>query len=240
MFGLFSFLRFKFKGRRMLSALCNSLIIASIASILFGFVFGEFFGATVIKPLLHRAEDVNTMLLVSVIVGIVHLNLGFLFGFLNVLRYHGAKAAVLEKGSWMLLEVGAALIAADSLKMVAIGMYPGAAVILAAIVMLYKGHGIGGIIELPAIFSNILSYARLFAVGLASVSLALVINRFATDFFASGGVYAVLGVLTLVFGHVVNLMLGILGCFLHSMRLHYVEFFSKFYEGGGEPYSPFG
>jgi len=88
--------------------------------------------------------------------------------------------------------------------------------------------------------SNILSYARLFAVGLASVALAMVINDFTGIFFSAGGFGYVAGTITLVLGHTINILLGILGGFLQSLRLHYVEFFTKFYKGGGEAYLPFG
>jgi V/A-type H+-transporting ATPase subunit I len=122
----------------------------------------------------------------------------------------------------------------------ALGMLLGAAILVLSIIMLYLGEGVRGMIELPALLSNILSYARLFAVGLASVQLALIINGFAEDFIAQGGVMIVAAIVILILGHGVNITLGILGSFLHSLRLHYVEFFGKFFEGGGPRYSPFG
>ena len=106
--------------------------------------------------------------------------------------------------------------------------------------MLYKGEGIRGLIEIPSIFSNTLSYARLMAIGLSSVVLALIINDSAEQFFHKGGFLVLIGVLILVIGHVINIMLGLLGSFLHSLRLHYVEFFTKFFHGGAKKYQPFG
>ena len=97
-----------------------------------------------------------------------------------------------------------------------------------------------GIVELPSLISNVLSYLRLAAVGLASAALAIVVNDFAGKFFATGGIMMVAGVITLVVGHGINFALGILGAFLHSMRLHYVEMFTKFYGGSGKEYEPFG
>ena len=107
--------------------------------------------------------------------------------------------------------------------------------------MLYKGEGVQGIVELPSIFSNMLSYVRLGAVGLASVGLAVVVNEKLTlPYFEKGGWFIALGIFALVVGHVINIALGVIGPFLHSLRLHYVEFFSKFFKGGGVLYSPFG
>jgi V/A-type H+-transporting ATPase subunit I len=90
------------------------------------------------------------------------------------------------------------------------------------------------------LLSNTLSYARLVALGLASVYLASVINMFAWPLLHQGGAAVALGVLILLVGHAINLFIGALGAFLHSLRLHYVEFFTKFYEGGGKRYTPFG
>ena len=223
-------------------ALLDIMIWASIATILFGFVFGEFFGEEFLQnPLLKRADNVSGMMVVAVFVGFLHINLGLILGFYNKLKHHGLKHAICEKGSWMLLELGVILIVADLfLKIFSFGFIAGVFVVLIALVLLYMGEGVRGFIELPAIFSNMLSYARLFAIGLSSVSLALVINKFAEGFFHQGGLMVVVGVFILVLGHVINLALGILGPFLHALRLHYVEFFGKFFEGGGKRFSPFG
>ena len=107
--------------------------------------------------------------------------------------------------------------------------------------MIYLGEGVQGLVELPAIFSNMLSYMRLGAVGLASVGLAVVINENLTlPFIEKGGIYTFFGILIFIIGHIINILLGLIGPFLHSLRLHYVEFFSKFYKGGGIQYVPFG
>jgi V/A-type H+-transporting ATPase subunit I len=106
--------------------------------------------------------------------------------------------------------------------------------------MYLKGEGIRGLIELPSIFSNTLSYARLMAIGLSSVKLAEVINEMAAEMFHGGGFLILAGVLILALGHIINIGIGMLGSFLHSLRLHYVEFFTKFFHGGAKKYSPFG
>jgi len=60
------------------------------------------------------------------------------------------------------------------------------------------------------------------------------------EMFHSGGFMILAGILLLVVGHIVNIGLGLLGSFLHSLRLHYVEFFTKFFHGGAKKYAPFG
>ena len=163
----------------------------------------------------------------------MHVNIGLLIGFYNELVMHGFWKAVFAKFSWFVLE--AAII---------IGIFYSTfyAIILGVIsvIMLYLGEGVKGLVELPTLFSNMLSYSRLMAIGVASVQLALVINEFAREFFHKGSFFILAGIAILLVGHVINIALGILGPFLHSLRLHYVEFFTKFFEGGGKRYVPFG
>lgn len=224
--------------------LMNAMLLSGLATIVFGFVFGEFFGFEFIAhPLILRTHDLNFMLLLTIMVGLIHVNFGFLLGFYNKLVGHGLKHAILEKGSWIIMEIGVGIIALEYLGMLdvaGLGMYLGGAVALAGVVMIYLGEGVKGMIELPAILSNILSYARLFAIGLASVQLALIINEFATEFFHAGGFMIIAAIAVLIMGHFINIAIGVLGSFLHSLRLHYVEFFGKFFEGGGVEYVPFG
>lgn len=230
---LFQIVKRKFKDLQV-QAIANILTLASIASIIFGFVFGEVFGEEFIEhPLLNRVHDINTMLLVTIAVGIIHLNLGFILGFYNKLKHHGFKHALLEKGSWIIIEIGiaTALLANQTV---------GAIIAVIGLIMLYKGEGFRGMIELPALLSNILSYARLFAIGLASVQLALIVNMLAGQALGLGIIGYVLAAFVILIGHGLNLFLGLLGPFIQSLRLHYVEWFSKFFEGGGEPYKPFG
>jgi len=109
-----------------------------------------------------------------------------------------------------------------------------AAALVAAVTIALLSMGLAGPIELMAVLGNVLSYARLMAIGLAGVMLALIAD-------AMGGLLpvVVLGVLVAVLLHGVNLILGIFDASVQSLRLHYVEFFTKFVEPGGLPYKPF-
>jgi V/A-type H+-transporting ATPase subunit I len=122
----------------------------------------------------------------------------------------------------------------------ATGVLPGA-VLPPAVVGLVLGmgvlvycEGVAAPIEFLSTVGNMLSYARLMALGTASVMLAAVANELAGK---TGSL--LLGIVVGLLFHLVNLALGLFSPTIHSLRLHYVEFFGKFYDPGGRAYRPF-
>ncbi|MCM2325752.1 MAG: V-type ATP synthase subunit I [Candidatus Woesearchaeota archaeon] len=208
----------------------------------------------IIYPIPHifsRSHGIQELLSMSILFGIVHLFIGYIIGFINVWKAHGIKHAILEKVGWMIMFPGVIYLLTDFLGVVTgyiavmlsvlvppMPIMIGLAVL--GLILIVIGEGARGVVELPALISNILSYARLMAVGLASLSLALVINDLAGQMFKSGVIGVISGILILILGHTINIALGILSPFLHSLRLHYVEFFTKFFHGGGRKYKSFG
>ncbi|MFB6167047.1 MAG: V-type ATP synthase subunit I [Candidatus Nanohaloarchaea archaeon] len=230
----------------------KSLMYASVATIVFGLAFGDAFGYMLfgshsdlahvtgihlfeqIPVLFHRAEHLGQVFNIAALFGLVHVNAGYLLGGYNEYVNHGLKEAFLEKGSWLLLEVGAAL-------WYFVGMTAGLPVILISIVTLYLGEGVEGVVEIPSLISNVLSYLRIFGVSVAAVALAGVVNSMAQPLFEMHTLLGtVAGIGVLMIGHTFNTFIKIMEGFLQGIRLHYVELFTKFFEGGGRKYAPFG
>jgi V/A-type H+/Na+-transporting ATPase subunit I len=254
--------------------LMNILIYCQIWSIIFGVLYGEFLGFSlaslhtahgVLPGLIpgwetkilfesiggeeftfpiHRSHMVMTMIAISVFVGLIHLNFGFLFGFSNIARHHGMKHAVLEKGSWIIIELGVLLAALGYFGGNSVLTYVGAGILVLGIIMLTMGEGIKGPIELPSLMGNALSYARIIAVGLSSIYIAGTVNDIAFKMIWADhsqiGFAAVAAIIVFILGHGLNTVLSIIAPGLHALRLQYVEFFGKFYEGGGRKFNPFG
>ncbi|MGM5487541.1 MAG: V-type ATP synthase subunit I [Nanobdellota archaeon] len=255
-YGITTLLLFNFikKKNPSMAPLLNVMIFSAISSIIFGLIYGEFFGFEIAHwgfienffhsmhlhyPFLHRsAESVMQLIGISLIVGFVHVNLGVLFGFYNVYKAHGLKHAFLEKGAWVFMQLGVLFIFLGN--QYGFSLWYGIIIAIISAIMLYKGEGIPGVIEIPTFFIHMGSYMRLMAIGLASVGLAVVINDQAAPLFSQGPLMIIFGIIIFVLGHTINIGLGVLGPFLHSLRLHYVEHFTKFYKGGGRKYQPFG
>jgi len=195
---------------------------------------------------LHRTHMIMTFLVVTAAFGFLHLNVGYIVGFLDLKGQHGLKHAVLEKLSWIIIEIGViAAIIAWYLGLGTIAMVAGAIIAVIGVVMLAKGEGIKGPIELPGLLGNILSYTRIIAVGLSSIYIASTVNDIAFGglIWSPADGFSVLmfvSVLIFICGHGLNTVLSIIAPGLHALRLQYVEFFGKFYASGGKTYKPFG
>jgi V/A-type H+-transporting ATPase subunit I len=197
----------------------------------FGVVFGEFFGGvSAWTPLVHRKDDAITFLVMMVTLGGAHLCMGSLVGFYSEMRLGAARKAVEKLADCAfivsLFIAGWAVWSANGGLMVFLPLAPLAVRIASA------GVSEGGL-EAPRILSNILSYSRLMAIGLSSVILA----DLARDIYGASQ-WAILGAAGAVFMHTLNFVMGVYAPAIQAVRLHYVEFFGRFYDSGGAPYSP--
>lgn len=186
----------------------------------------------------------------SIVLGLIHLCFGMFLGGLS----KGLRGQWME-GVWVdwtqLLLIGSAIaypFAPAEWKQVA--FYA----IIASLVIVIWGKGYGSVWYMRPVYgflgllnlamgmmSNVLSYLRLLALGLVTGALALAVNLVAQQI--GGFLPPIIGIpisiLIYIGGHTLNIALNVLGAFIHSSRLQFVEFFSQFFEGGGRPFSPF-
>lgn len=206
------------------------------------------------------------LMVLSIWIGLLHISLGRVLGMVNHARQdHGEHRmkAVMANFGWLAVMWGiviaiwsyAVLPLMPDLRHlpvvgpgINIGYIIGIVLIVIGVVCIAR-DAILEVVELPTIISHVLSYTRLVAVGLSSVAIAMVVNFMSIGMFITPGlanlsivgiVMIIVGVVIFLLGHALNTALGILGGGLHSIRLHYVEFFTKFYKGGGKRYNPFG
>ena len=253
----------KFDLEGMTYKMVKMFFYCGISTTIWGALFGGWFGDIVpvftrtflgkevaVSPLwFNPLDDPMKLLILSLALGVVHIFIG-----MGIKAYMQIKEgkwldAICDEGFWYVTIIG--LIAwlgggtiSDSLTTV--GMYM--SIIGGAGLLLTGGRhnkgfgkitgGLSNIYNITSYMSDILSYARLLALGLATGVIAQVVNTMGTLF--GGGIGGLIALtIIFLFGHTLNLAINALGAFIHASRLQYVEFFGKFYEDGGEPFDPF-
>jgi V/A-type H+-transporting ATPase subunit I len=211
----------------------------AVFSMIFGLVFGELFGdlghrVLGIEPVaFSRADALVPFLVLALSLGFVHVVLGLVLGAISGFRHDRRESLSRGLSAVMLVLTGASLLAALNVLPGAF-FTPLAVALILTFPVLIALEGVLGPIEFLSRLSNILSYARIMALGTASVMLAMVANRMVGTF---GSV--VVGVVFATLFHLVNFGLGVFSPTIHALRLHFVEFFGTFYSPGGLVYRPF-
>lgn len=212
----------------------------AVFTILAGFLYGELLGDLGrrwlgLRPLaFNREEALIPFLVLAVTLGLVHVLLGLGLAVAGNLRRHPRRAMGSGLAALMIVAIVLALLAV--IEVLPHGFFtPAVIVLFVAFPLLIVAEGIVAPIELLSSLGNILSYARIMALGVASVMLAVVANRMVG---ALGS--AAVGVVFALLFHLVNFAIALFSPTIHALRLHYVEFFGKFYSPGGVRYAPFG
>ena len=188
-------------------------------------------------------KDPISILVMALIFGLIHLNVGVFLGIVQSIKNKQYKEMLTTKLCWIPLQIaGVILIGSSILDFQFSGTVMTIGYILAAIgfIQLLVSSGPIGFFDITGYVGDWLSYARLLALGLATAGMALAFNVVAQ---LLGDMIPVIGIaimiIILIFAHMINLGLQALGAGIHSLRLQYVEFFNRFYQGGGHEFSPF-
>jgi len=192
---------------------------------------------------IESLNDPIAILTMALILGIIHLNIGIILGIYQAYKRKQYKEMFTEKLCWIPLQIGGGLLIGYFILNWSVPepmfTIAGILVIIGIIQLLYASGPVG-FFDITGYVGDWLSYARLLALGLATAGMALafnVVSKLLGEMIPFVGI--IITILLLLILHVVNLAISALGAGVHSLRLQYVEFFNRFYEGGGHEFTPF-
>lgn len=228
-------------------------------------IIGQFFDRIGIFPAwIDPMKNSMAMLGLCFGLGILHIVAGYLVGAIDRFSKGDWKSAVFDQFSWVLITLGLVIgflpaitgMAGSPINLPKAVTMPAliAAAVGAAMVVLFKGRekknplkrfvsGLGGLYDITSVLSDILSYARLFALGIATGVIGQVFNMLSNMLTGSSNIVlailgAILCIVLVIALHTFNVAINALGAFVHCARLQYVEYYGKFYESGGKEFRP--
>ncbi|MCL2539937.1 MAG: V-type ATP synthase subunit I [Firmicutes bacterium] len=251
------------KMERGTKSLIAIICMGGVSAIIWGLVFGGWLGlqtvgaggkaVSIIPGLLDPVNDAILFLGLSLALGMIHIMFGITLKMVALLKQKRWLDAILDAGIRLTMLLGIVMFVSNLITPTGIVADIGLYMAIASVVLIMftngrknKGFfgkitgGIAGVYSLVNYAGDILSYARLFAIGLVGAVIATVANRMGVMVFDIPGVGIPLGILVAVVFHSFNVGLAVLGAYVHNARLQFVEFFGKFYTGEGTPFAPMG
>jgi V/A-type H+-transporting ATPase subunit I len=220
------------------------LIFCGITTMLWGVLFGSYFGATWKPLLLEPMKKPLEMLILSLVIGALHVISGLLVKIYANFKNKQYFAAFADQVSWIFVIIGLGMLFVPSLSLIGTVL----ALVGAALILFFAGRknknlfgkiggGLYALYGATGYMSDILSYSRILALSLSTAVIGMVMNMLAG--MIQGTIIGfVFSIVIYLVGHVFNLVMGLLSAYVHDSRLQYIEFFSKFYEGGGYEFKP--
>ncbi|MEW6595699.1 MAG: V-type ATPase 116kDa subunit family protein [Thermodesulfobacteriota bacterium] len=214
--------------------------VCAVYTLIFGFLFGELFGAVGrrfmhLPHLIDRQGSIVPMLSFALSVGLIHIGLGLALGVVAAFRQGEKREGLFKLGSIVLICLVALILFSFRVETLAMLTTPLLMALGVLLPLLIFAGGFMAPLEVLQTIGNIVSYARIMAIGLTSVLLAYVANHLAG---AVGSIW--MGLLVASLLHALNIVLGVFAPTVHSLRLHYVEFLGKFITMGGRKFAPLG
>ena len=256
--------RVKLKGA--LGQMFRLMRICGITTILFGIAYGSFFGDAIpaiaktffgmpetyelkmsiggvpVFGMIDLLEDPLTALIIALGIGALHMLTGMAVKAYLLIRDGRPLDALMDIGSWWLTFAGIGVFAT--------GHGPTVVCLGVAALILTQGRkskniggkvigGFGSLYNIIQYMSDVLSYSRLMALALASYVIAMVFNILASLVGGTSFFGVILFVFVFLFGHAFNMGVNLISTYVHGARLQYLEYFNRFYVGGGSPFKPF-
>lgn len=256
-FSLFNKLK---KPKGDFKKLINVFKYSGISSIIFGVLLGSFFGASfdllnmigklfgndqLTSVIFDPINDPLPMLVLSIAIGVVHIISGLILKIINEIRRKEVITALSDGLSWIIILVGIALFVLVKPTLIGIiTVLIGALMLIITKALSGSGFvgkilaGSGSIMEVSNYLGDILSYSRILALSLSTAVIAFTFNLLA-DMVSGSIIGFLLAIIIYIIGHVFNFAMGLLSAYVHDGRLQYLEFYGKFYEGGGTLFEPF-
>lgn len=256
---LSAFVLWRVKLEDSMRKFMKMVLYGGIATIFWGAMFGSWFGIESLSKYslwINPVEKPELLLSWSLLFGVIHMYAGFALKAANLIRQKQYLDAVYDVGFRLIFYTGFILVllpyvpevdAEAAAPLINIGKY---LLIIGAILnLLTQGRDkkniimkfFGGVLSLYDVvgfMSDVLSYSRLLALGLATGIIASIINTMSAMFAFPIVIKVLFMAILLLIGHAINFAINALGAYVHSCRLQYLEFFGKFFTGGGQPFKP--
>lgn len=226
--------------------------LCAIPTMMWGLIYGSFFGMTMPFQLLSNQSDITEILIISVIFGYIQIFFALILKFYVLWAKKEQKfKAVFQAGSWMLFLFSVGLLALGFMVLpeTSLGTIGSIGLVISLIAVVIGGStegetfvgkigtGLYSLMDLTNYMSDLVSYTRLMALGVAGGSIAAAFNLI-ISYFPTAARFTI-GAVLFVLLHAINIFLSYLSAYVHGIRLQYLEFFGKFFTGGGRAFKPF-